>query len=435
MEKNIFIFDQNMCVGCHACVVACMNENGFQATDQWRNIHNSNNNHYPNLPLFYLSLACNHCDDAPCLKNCPAQAYSRDEKTGAVIHHPEKCIGCKYCTWACPYDAPKFNSKKGIIEKCTFCNHRIEEDLKPACANLCPTGALDFTKLGFSKEEALESSPVPVKVGSSLKVEKIRNSKGPEIDQELFKDQDKNYLKKKKHTKISIKEEWPLIIFTLLCTGVVALYSSGRTETFTPLQKIVFIGLGAIGALLSTSHLGKKLRAWRSITNIKNSWLSKEILFFVLFYLGVFIDFYIFHIPIWIVAIIGFILLLSIDMLYSLAHWNWPLKIHSANTLLIGLTLTAFMADYKLTVIFLIAFRFTLYIYRKYISKEHLILSILRILSLLISIILFYMDAFIVGLITFSFGEIIDRIEFYSELKVPNPKNEIDSTATFKNQS
>jgi Fe-S-cluster-containing dehydrogenase component len=168
MERNIFIFDQNKCVGCHACVVACMNENGFQSPDQWRNIHQSQEFHFPSLPLFYLSLACNHCEDAPCLKNCPALAYSRDEKTGAVIHHPEKCIGCKYCTWACPYDAPKFNSKTGIVEKCTFCNHRIEENLKPACANLCPVGALDFKYTRFFKRRIhrIESSSCKCWIGN-----------------------------------------------------------------------------------------------------------------------------------------------------------------------------------------------------------------------------------------------------------------------------
>ena len=81
------------------------------------------------------------------MENCPALAYTRDKKTGAVILHAEKCIGCKYCTWACPYDAPKFNPKTRIIEKCTFCNHRILDTLKPACANLCPTGALDFIEM------------------------------------------------------------------------------------------------------------------------------------------------------------------------------------------------------------------------------------------------------------------------------------------------
>ena len=425
MEKNIFIFDQNKCVGCHACLVACINENGFQLNDQWRNIHNSNTNHYPDLPLFYLSLACNHCDDAPCLKNCPAQAYSRDEKTGAIIHHPEKCIGCKYCTWACPYDAPKFNPKKGIIEKCTFCNHRIEENLKPACANLCPTGALDFTQMEFTKEEALKSSPVPVKVGSSLKMERLRNRQGPEIDQELFKNQDKDYIKKKKHSKIAVKEECPLIIFTLLCTAAVAFYSTGKTEMFNSIQKFIFVSLGFVGAFLSTSHLGKKFRAWRSITNIKNSWLSREILSFGLFYLGVFIDFYIIKIPVWIPALIGFVLLLAIDMLYRLAKWEWPIKIHSANTLLIGLTLTAFLMDYKLVVVFLVSCRLTLYIYRKYISRKYILISVLRMLSLMFSIILSYYDAYYAGITFLIIGEIIDRIEFYTELKVPLPQTEI----------
>ena len=232
MEKNIFIFDQNKCVGCHACVIACMNENGFQSPDQWRNIHKSQDINFPHLPLFYLSLACNHCDDAPCLQNCPALAYSRDEKTGAIIHDPDKCIGCKYCTWACPYDAPKFNPKTGIIEKCTFCNHRIEEDLKPACAELCPVGALDFINTEFTREESNESSPVPVNVGSHIKVNKLRKSAGPEMDLALFNDQTEKRKQKKKHQKISAYEEWPLIIFTLLSATLVSLYASKICQSF-----------------------------------------------------------------------------------------------------------------------------------------------------------------------------------------------------------
>ena len=142
MSRKSFLFDLNKCVGCHACVVACTIENQTLPETVWRDINSFNPSGNPDIPLFHYSLACNHCDDPPCLKNCPALAYSKDFITGAVIHFANKCIGCKYCTWACPYDAPKFNEKTRIIEKCTFCNHRIEEDLKPACANLCPTGAL-----------------------------------------------------------------------------------------------------------------------------------------------------------------------------------------------------------------------------------------------------------------------------------------------------
>jgi Fe-S-cluster-containing dehydrogenase component len=427
MEKNIFIFDQNKCVGCHACVVACINENGFQSNGLWRNIYNSNNSHLPTLPLFYLSLACNHCEDAPCLINCPANAYSRDINTGAVIHHPEKCIGCKYCTWACPYDVPKYNPKQGIIEKCTFCNHRIEENLKPACAQQCPVGALDFLNTEFSREESIESSPVSVNVGSKIKINKLRNNVGPEIDLKLFENQPLESTNKRKSKKINARDEWPLIIFTLLSALLVSLFASAITESFNPIQKLIFIGLGTFAAILSMLHLGKKTRFWRSLTNFKNSWLSREILFFVLFFAGVFSDFYLFDIPNIVVSIIGFLLLFSIDMLYNIANWKWSLRIHSAQTVLIGIGLFAIFAELIYLFVFIISFRLTIYIYRKsVVHYKNIFISALRIaLPLAATILLFvnYNFIFIIGPIVIA--EIIDRIEFYNELKVSDPEEEI----------
>lgn len=417
MEKNIFIFDQNKCVGCHACVIACMNENGFQSPDQWRNIHKSQEQHFPDLPLFYLSLACNHCDDAPCLKNCPSLAYSRDEKTGAVIHNPEKCIGCKYCTWACPYDAPKYNPKKGIIEKCTFCNHRIEENIKPACANLCPVGALDFVKTDFTRQESIKSSPVPVDVGSKLLVKKLRNTFGPEIDQNLFNKQNHKVIQSKKHTKISAKKEWPLIVFTILSSVLVSLFISKKAIFTTPVEKLIFLVFVALAATFSLLHLGKKYRAWRSIINFKSSWLSKEIVLFCLFFTAVFIDFYIFKIPVVYFYIIGVLLLISIDMLYYLATWQWPIKLHSAQTLFIGFSFYTIFSENILFFVFILSFRLTLYIYRKIQSQnKNYIVSLLRI-SLPIIAILINQD-FLFLLILFSIGEITDRIEFYNELNL-----------------
>jgi Fe-S-cluster-containing dehydrogenase component len=426
MEKNIFIFDQNKCVGCHACVVACMNENGFQSTGHWRNIYKSNTSHLPTLPLFYLSLACNHCDDAPCLKNCPALAYSRDEATGAIIHHPEKCIGCKYCTWACPYDAPKYNPKEGIIEKCTFCNHRIEEGLKPACAQLCPVGALDFINTEFSRKESAESSPVPVNVGSKIKFNTLRNNAGPEIDHELYKDQPIESTKEKQYKKISARDEWSLIIFTLLSTTLVSLYASEITEPFNSIHKHTYTGLGAFAAILSILHLGKKDRFWRSLTNFKNSWLSREILFFVLFLTGAFCEFYLFDLPNIFVSAIGLLLLFSIDMLYNIASWKWSLKIHSAQTVLTGITLFAVFAEWTYLFIFIMSFRLTIYIYRKLtINNKNLFISVLRITLALAATILLIINQdflYIIGII--AVAEIIDRIEFYNELEVPNPRND-----------
>ncbi|NOQ26503.1 MAG: hypothetical protein GQ564_14185 [Bacteroidales bacterium] len=429
MRKNVFIFDQNKCVGCHACVVACINENGFQSPDQWRNVHSSNNPHLPQLPLLYLSLACNHCDDAPCLKNCPSLAYSRDEKTGAVIHDPKKCIGCKYCTWACPYDAPKFNLKSGIIEKCTFCNHRIEDELKPACANLCPVGALDFENIEFNREESVESSPVPVNIGSNLKTVKLRKETGPEMDLEIFKNQTKIDIQTKKHNKITAQKEWPLIVFTLLTTGLVSLYTSGITKIFNSTHKHIFTGFIIISAALSILHLGKKLRTWRSIINIKNSWLSREIGFFALFFASVFCNFYLFNLPDLLVACFGLLYLFSIDMLYRIATWRWELKIHSAQTILIGISLFAFFIGWYYLLVFIISFRLTIYVYRKIvITKNDLILSSLRAILPIIAIIMLYNSQYyILSLILIALGEVIDRIEFYNELNVPDPKIEFES--------
>jgi len=423
MRKNIFIFDMNKCVGCHACVVACMNENGFQFPEQWRNIHKSSPSHFPHLPLFYLSLACNHCEEAPCLKNCPAQAYSRDEKTGAIIHHSDKCIGCKYCTWACPYDAPKFNPAKGIIEKCTFCNHRIEDNLKPACANLCPVGALDFNNTEFSREESLHSSPVPVNVGSGIKINTLRNNTGPEIDQNLFLNQPK-HIKTKETPKISAAKEWALILFTLLSAILVSVYASGIVNNIA--HKILYLGAGAIAAVLSILHLGKKFRAWRSLSNIKNSWLSREIAMFSIFFTLVFIDFFLFDLPNIITALIGILYLFSIDMLYKLANWRWPVKIHPAQTLFIGISLYAlFIGRFELFT-GIILFRIILYLYRKSKSeKANPIGIILRLALWIAPVITFYLDVdFYLTLSILLMGEILGRIEFYNELSVPEPGKE-----------
>lgn len=426
MDKNIFIFDQNKCVACHACVVACINENGFKKPDRWRNIHQSQELHFPDLPLFYLSLACNHCEDAPCLKNCPANAYSRDEKTGAIIHHPEKCIGCKYCTWACPYDAPKFNPKEGVIEKCTFCNHRIEENLKPACAVHCPVGALDFTSKEFSREDSIRSTPVPVDVGSKIEIKKLRNNSTPKIDQQLFKDQPKEIKAQKKHPKISALEEWPLLIFTLLCILVVSIYSAIDVGEFHNFHKLLFIGSGALGVLLSSLHLGKKLRAWRSILHVKSSWLSREILLFSLFYGAVFIDFYIFNIPKIIPIIIGIFLLLTIDMLYLLATWRWPIKVHSAQTLFIGITIYALLTANMYVLAFITGFRLTLYLHKSIRYNKLSLPVFVRSILLLSALGLFAINQNIfLILIIAGTGEIIDRIEFYNELQVPDPGFEI----------
>jgi Fe-S-cluster-containing dehydrogenase component len=112
-----FILDVNKCTGCHACAMACQIANHLPAAQPWREVRTFNELHVPGVELMHLSLACNHCADAPCMEQCPARAYGRDEKTGAVLIDTDLCLGCGYCAWVCPYGAPRFDEIRGVMTK------------------------------------------------------------------------------------------------------------------------------------------------------------------------------------------------------------------------------------------------------------------------------------------------------------------------------
>ncbi|MCK4919630.1 MAG: 4Fe-4S dicluster domain-containing protein [Bacteroidales bacterium] len=420
-KKNIFIFDKNRCVGCDACVIACVNENGFQSPETWRSVSKSNPQHFPGLPLFHLSMACNHCDYAPCEDSCPAQAFYFDKKTGAILHDSESCIGCKYCTWTCPYDAPKFNPVQGIIEKCTFCNHRIEKGLKPSCANLCPTGALDFAFIDLSPDEALESSPVSVKVGSSLKIIELQNPSSPKLDIKLFDAPIKSSPDAPSPKSISAKKEWSLVVFSIISSIMLGLYLAKTTISSSIYLKWVIIGSGASAATISLLHLGKKGRAWRAITNIEKSWLSREILFFVFFFVSLIIDFFFWDIPDIVPVINGVLLLSSVDMLYKPIMWKWRMKIHSAQSLFIAIGIWLAISQYFYLFLFLSLARITLYFLRKIRnSKNQLIISITRTGLLILGSCFVFLSPYLwIGIGLMVLSDFVDRIEFYNELRVP----------------
>ena len=159
MAQIGWILDLTKCTGCHTCEVACKAENNtfpqtapvelkspFSAvTVNYRRVIEIEKGKYPNPRRVFLSVACNHCKEPACMKACPVDAITKREEDGIVLIDQAKCIGCKYCATACPYGAPQFNEHTGVMEKCTFCIHRIEAGLKPACVDACVGGALDFT--------------------------------------------------------------------------------------------------------------------------------------------------------------------------------------------------------------------------------------------------------------------------------------------------
>ncbi len=435
MNQKSFQFTIDKCVGCHACVVACSIENQSIQSIPWREINTFNANGLPDIPLFHFSLACNHCEDAPCMKNCPAIAYSKDFSTGAIVHTGNKCIGCKYCTWACPYDAPKFNIKTRIIEKCTFCNHRIVDGFKPACANLCPTGALDFIDKPAELLHQNISGFTDIGIKPAIKIISTSKEKHSLVVSE-YQTNLKPRTNIKKHSKISVINEWPLIIFTFLAMILVSVFTSSILG-YTKPSADIFVLSGIAGAILSMMHLGKKLRAWRSILNLKNSWLSREIFSFSLFLgLSIFYFFINNHILIgYFTIIIGVISLISIDKVYKCAMQAIPLEIHSAHVLLSFFLFTALFSEAYNALIFIAIIKVILYIYRKFemrnLKKNHrLLISGLRI-DMLVSfplIFWFFGISNIFWWLTASIliGEIIDRIEYYDELDIITPAKQIE---------
>ncbi len=194
MAKYGMVVDLERCQGCRACMEACKVENNTSESMFWMYVFRFEEGTYPDTKMSFLPRPCQHCDNAPCVKVCPVGArYKRED--GIVLTDPDRCIGCRYCSLACPYGVNYFNWQKpqdayyalgidwedpdltsvtggvvppyknpdhdlkygaeqrrtsgsghakGVMEKCTFCVHRVEKGMLPACVETCPTNALVF---------------------------------------------------------------------------------------------------------------------------------------------------------------------------------------------------------------------------------------------------------------------------------------------------
>ncbi len=136
-----FVINQETCIGCHACTVACKAENDVPVGGFRTNVKYVEIGKFPQVKRNFLVQRCNQCTDAPCVTICPVKALSK-RKDGIVDIDRDACIGCRACMQACPYDALYLNEDLGAVEKCHFCAHRIEKGLEPACVTVCPVGAI-----------------------------------------------------------------------------------------------------------------------------------------------------------------------------------------------------------------------------------------------------------------------------------------------------
>ncbi len=203
MPRWGMVIDLDKCSGCGACVAACKTENNVGIVSPKLSSENRSmfwmemikfveGEEYPDIRVRYIPRPCFHCDDPPCTRVCPVRAtYRTEEGFVAQIYH--RCIGCRYCMAACPYTAKTFNwfepewsderkrcvnpdvslRAKGVVEKCTFCYHRLqvarekgraedrplkEEDYRVACQDACPARAIYFGDLDDKSTKVYELS-------------------------------------------------------------------------------------------------------------------------------------------------------------------------------------------------------------------------------------------------------------------------------------
>ncbi len=150
-ENPGFFFDQALCTGCKACQIACNDKHDLPIGVNWRRVveytggswQQQGDTFTPNVFSYYTSIACNHCEDPVCVQVCPTTAMTvRDD--GTVYVNDNKCVGCRYCEWACPYSAPQFNAETGHMSKCDLCQDYRETGQDPACVSACPSRALGW---------------------------------------------------------------------------------------------------------------------------------------------------------------------------------------------------------------------------------------------------------------------------------------------------
>lgn len=136
--------DLEFCTGCRACTINCKSENNTPIGVDYNRVIYVEQGSYPDTKRYFVPMPCMHCGKPPCLAACPVGAISKHDVNGIVEIDSDKCIGCKYCIWACPFGAPQFNADKHVTQKCTLCSHKtIEADTgqpsgeRPSCVDVC----------------------------------------------------------------------------------------------------------------------------------------------------------------------------------------------------------------------------------------------------------------------------------------------------------
>ena len=174
-KRYALVIDSKKCINCKACVVACRAENKVPLAYSRPRINEETRGEWPKLMAVFQPEQCHHCAHPACVRVCPTGAsYQRPD--GIVVVKESDCVGCRYCMIACPYDARFFREDKGVVEKCTFCAHRVDRGEPPACVETCPSKVRVFGDIADLKGPLQE-----LLARRQYRVKKPQTGNGPQI--------------------------------------------------------------------------------------------------------------------------------------------------------------------------------------------------------------------------------------------------------------
>jgi len=142
-----FFVDTTRCINCRTCEIACKDFNDAAVGQRIRKVRVFEEGEFPAIIVYNVSMSCNHCEEPICVRQCPTGAYTKRASDGIVVHDAELCIGCRYCTWLCPYGAPQYDPSAGRIRKCNLCVDEIDQGRSPVCVSSCPMRAIEIGRL------------------------------------------------------------------------------------------------------------------------------------------------------------------------------------------------------------------------------------------------------------------------------------------------
>jgi anaerobic dimethyl sulfoxide reductase subunit B len=167
-----FYIDSSKCTGCKTCQVSCKDEKDNALGVRFRRVYEYGGGGWQQVDnlwqndtfTYYLSIACNHCEQPACVQSCPTGAMHKRSQDGLVVVNQDICMGCRNCETHCPYGAPQFDYQKKVMSKCDGCYERVAEGLKPVCVESCPQRALDFDEIETLRQhygEQCDIAPLP----------------------------------------------------------------------------------------------------------------------------------------------------------------------------------------------------------------------------------------------------------------------------------